>query len=72
MAQGHVAALLGHLAARYDTDGSPSRAVHERWAGTLPCRVLRIDGAQPVDGNVERITREYAVAVGPTGIMTGA
>jgi len=49
---------------RYDTDGSPSRAVHEQWASTLPCPVLRIDGTRPVEENVVRILVAYAGAVG--------
>ena len=44
-------------AARYD-DGDPverSRAMHEQWLATLPCPVMRLDGAMPIDANVAAI-----------------
>jgi hypothetical protein len=44
-------------AARYDTGGVDmrSRARHEEWLAALPCRVLRLDGVQPVDEQLARI-----------------
>jgi hypothetical protein len=44
-------------AAAYD-DGSRegrSRPRHETWLTELPCPVLRIDGAMPIDTQIERI-----------------
>ena len=49
MAEAHAEFMA--WAARYE-DGGPdvrSRARHERWLATLPCPVLRLDGAAPVE-----------------------
>ncbi|WP_024889419.1 AAA family ATPase [Luteimonas huabeiensis] len=44
-------------AARYETAGPEmrSRAMHERWLKTLPCPVVALDGARPVDASVDAI-----------------
>lgn len=34
-----------------------SLAKHEAWLARLPCRVLRLDGSQPVEANVAEIVR---------------
>jgi len=41
----------------YDTNSPPERcrALHEEWFKLLPCPVLRLDGAKPVDGLLEEI-----------------
>lgn len=45
----------------YDTDGlTISRRVHEQWAATLPCPVMRIDGTADIVENVERIVERYS------------
>lgn len=46
--------------ARYDTDGSPSMADHSRWGEIMPCEVIRLDGADDIDANVDRILEAYA------------
>jgi D-glycero-D-manno-heptose 1,7-bisphosphate phosphatase len=42
-------------ASRYEFGDRPgrSRARHEAWLKTLPCRVIRVDGAQPVETLVD-------------------
>ncbi len=50
--------------ARYDSDGSPCLRVHEAWAATLPCLVLRTDGTAPVAGNAALVVKEYRLALG--------
>lgn len=47
------------LVRRYDTAGSPSRAVHEKWAAALPCTVIHIDGTKPIKENTAEITKVY-------------
>ena len=44
----------------YDTD-NPDRSLqlHERWIKTLPCPVLRIDGALSITENIMRIEKQY-------------
>lgn len=45
---------------RYETeDVSPSMSFHSRWAETLPCRVLRLDGADSLEKNVLLIIDNY-------------
>lgn len=49
--------------AQYD-DGAPtmrSRALHEQWLARLPCPVLRIEGAPPVEESVSAVERALAV-----------
>lgn len=46
-------------AARYDGDASPCRKTHLSWARTLPCPVLYLDGAQPLEENMARILSAY-------------
>ena len=48
---------------RYDTDGSPSMAFHSEWADRLPCPVLRLDGATPLEQNAATIVEAYQAAV---------
>lgn len=50
-------------ARRYDTDGSPSMAFHSQWADTLPCPVLRLDGAASLLQNAAVIAEAYQAAV---------
>jgi len=50
-------------AASYDTATAPTRSLdlHERWLTGLPCPVLRLDSAEPVDhlaGQVLAAVRE--------------
>jgi hypothetical protein len=47
------------LSARYDSDGSPSMKTHEKWANSLPCKVICIDGEEHLLDNMERIINEY-------------
>ena len=44
----------------YDTD-NPDRSLklHEQWITKLPCAVIRIDGANDIYENIERITEQY-------------
>lgn len=46
---------------RYDTDGSPCRRVHEKWAETLPCPVLHMDGTDTIAKNAARIVERYSI-----------
>ena len=57
MYEGHLRFL--DIARRYDTDGSPSLAFHSRWADTLPCKVLRLNGADAPSQNTAAIVRAY-------------
>ena len=53
-----------HSASRYDTnDASPSMAFHSQWADTLPCKVLRLDGAASLEQNTAIIIKSYHMAV---------
>jgi uridine kinase len=45
--------------ARYDTDGSPCMSSHAQWANSLPCKVLRLNGDEDLNKNVEIIVHEY-------------
>lgn len=45
--------------ARYDTDGSPCMSTHAQWANTLPCKVLRLNGDEDLNKNVQIIVHEY-------------
>lgn len=45
--------------AKYDTDGSPCMEMHSAWAGSLPCKVLRLNGVEALNENVERIVNAY-------------
>ncbi|WP_160686922.1 AAA family ATPase [Clostridium sp. C2-6-12] len=47
------------ISARYDTDGSPCMSTHEQWANSLPCKVLRLNGDEDLNTNVEIIVHEY-------------
>jgi cytidylate kinase len=47
------------IAARYDTDGSPCMSTHAQWADSLPCKVLRLNGDEDLNKNVEIILHEY-------------
>lgn len=44
---------------RYDTDGSPCMSTHTQWANSLPCKVLRLNGDEDLNKNVEIIFHEY-------------
>lgn len=48
---------------RYDTDGSPNMAFHSQWSDSLPCPVLRLDGAQPLETNANAIVKACQNAV---------
>jgi deoxyadenosine/deoxycytidine kinase len=45
--------------ARYDTDGSPCKSTHAQWANSLHCKVLRLNGDEDLNKNVEIIVHEY-------------
>ena len=46
--------------ARYDSGGgATSFEVHDRWANSLPCPVLRLDGTRPVEENAAVIATAY-------------
>lgn len=47
------------ISARYDTDGSPCMSTHAQWADSLPCKVLRLNGDDDLNKNVEIIVHEY-------------
>ena len=49
-------------AERYDTMEPPERCLmlHERWAATLTCPVLRLDGDAPIEDNIGLITERYS------------
>lgn len=57
MYEGHCRFLEN--SARYDTDGSPCMSTHAQWANSLPCKVLRLNGDEDLDKNVEIIVHEY-------------
>ena len=42
----------------------PCLRVHEAWAATLPCPVLRTDGTTPVAENAAQVVGEYHLALG--------
>lgn len=50
-------------AALYDTVGLEvrSRALHEAWMSTLPCRLLRIEGDTSVEERVARVLAEVSL-----------
>jgi len=47
-------------AKRYDTGGTEirSRAKHDEWEKQLSCRILYLDGAEPVEENYRKVLRE--------------
>lgn len=47
------------LAARYDSDGSPCMKTHKQWANSLPCKVIRINGADNLSNSMELIINVY-------------
>ena len=48
----------------YDTgEASPSMEEHRAWAQTLPCPVLTLDGALPLETNRKAIAQAYREAV---------
>lgn len=57
MYEGHQAFLesCGH----YDTDGSPSLKEHMDWAAALPCKVIRLNGDEPLEKNAQQIVSIY-------------
>lgn len=57
MYEGHCRFLDN--SARYDTDGSPCMSTHAQWANSLPCKVLRLNGDEDLNKNVEIIVHEY-------------
>lgn len=61
MYEGHQKFL--DAAARYDSDGSPSYAVHRAWADTLSCPVLHLDGADALEKNTAIIIDAYQQAI---------
>ncbi|WP_066501355.1 AAA family ATPase [Abyssisolibacter fermentans] len=48
-----------NLAARYDSDGSPSMKTHKQWANLLPCKVIRINGEDSLSNSMELIVNVY-------------
>lgn len=44
---------------RYDSDGSPCYSVHSAWADSLPCPVLRLNGAESLEENARIILDAY-------------
>lgn len=50
-------------AAKYDADASPSFKVHEQWAKSLPCKVIRINGDESLKDNTQIIVHTYLDAV---------
>jgi hypothetical protein len=57
MYEGHCRFLAD--SARYDTDGSPCMSTHVQWANSLPCKVLRLNGDEDLNKNVQIIVHEY-------------
>ena len=57
MYEGHCRFLDN--SARYDIDGSPCMSTHAQWANSLPCKVLRLNGDEELNKNVEIIVHEY-------------
>ena len=57
MYEGHCHFL--HDSSRYDTDGSPCMITHAQWADSLPCKVLRLNGDEDLNKNVQIIVQEY-------------
>ena len=46
--------------ARYEIGGgSTSRDVHEKWAASLSCEVLRLDGSKEISENANLILNKY-------------
>lgn len=51
--------------ASYDYGGgSSSRAVHDKWADSLPCEVLRLDGDSDLTENAKIILEKYKAVCG--------
>ena len=40
--------------------GGCTRQLHESWLNALACKVIKLDGADPLQANVERIIETYA------------
>lgn len=55
-----------HDAMLYDSDApsSTSFKTHSEWAASLPCPVLRLNGADSLERNCEEIVSAYRAAVG--------
>ena len=49
--------------AKYDTDGSPCKTVHEAWGASFPCPVLSLDGSVDLEENASRIPLAYEQAI---------
>ncbi|WMJ22723.1 AAA family ATPase [Paludicola sp. MB14-C6] len=47
------------VSARYDFDGSPSMKIHEQWANSLPCKVIRLRGEDDLKKNTNTIVNTY-------------
>ena len=46
--------------AKYDEDNaSPSMKVHEKWAETLPCKVIKISGEAALEDSTQLIVNDY-------------
>ena len=45
----------------YDIDITPQACMiqHEQWSSELPCPVLRVDGVNSIDENVEHISKKF-------------
>ncbi len=44
---------------QYDSDGSPSMKTHEKWANSLPCKVIRINGEDSLSNSIQVIINVY-------------
>jgi hypothetical protein len=45
--------------ARYDSDGCPSMKVHEQWANSLSCKVIRLSGEEPLNENADTVVNTH-------------
>lgn len=48
-----------NVSAQYDSDGSPSLKTHEKWANSLPCKVICINGEDCLANNIQLIINVY-------------
>ena len=48
-----------NVSAQYDSDGSPSMKTHEKWANSLPCKVIRINGEDSLSNSIQVIINVY-------------
>lgn len=48
---------------RYETDGSPSLDSHLKWAESLQCKVIYLDGKEALSINAHRVIEAYLAAV---------